>query len=156
MLIIYNTDSIYCIPNILSFYCHNILSYIYIYHIFTEIVSISPRVGEHFLGDHRPRGDPHSHAAALGLAASRSMARNTWKLRPLKPWENPWETDGFWPVLTCFTAMALGFPAEKPGRIRGLAQLAHCKMVGQKVCTRSSSTKLQQQHYSLPENTRSA
>ena len=41
-------------------------------------------------------GPPTPRRSALGLAASRSMARNTWKLRPLKPWENRWETDRFY------------------------------------------------------------
>jgi hypothetical protein len=135
MLIIYNTDSIYCIPNILSFYYHNILSYniykSYIYiHIICLIVSISPRVGEHFLGDHpeairtRPGSlsfhGPHDVEAAALEALGKSMGN-----RPVLP---PWH----WVFLQIF------------GRIQGIAQLAHCKMVGQKVCTRSSSTKLQQ------------
>ena len=71
------------IPNILSKSNHYITYDSKMYHISNYTPSV-PQLGHTFLGARDPKG----------LAASRSICRKTWKLRPLKPCRDLWEIYG--------------------------------------------------------------
>ena len=137
------------IPNILSKSNHYITHDSKMYHISNYTPSV-PQLGHTFLGARDPKG----------LAASRSICRKTWKLRPLKPcrdlWEiygksmgnlwNLWEIygkstgkHGFYRFLHLFTTILKAF-LQIFGRIQDISD---CKMAGQKVCYSNSTTVFQ-------------
>ena len=119
------------------------------YHISNYTPSV-PQLGHTFLGARDPKG----------LAASRSICRKTWKLRPLKPCRicgksmgNLWEICGksmgnlceihgkpwFLPVLTSVYHHSYGFPADLWSNPRHFG----LQMAGQKVCYSNSTTVFQ-------------